>query len=589
MKRNKTLLRLLDMIRSLWGMMAFSISMRVLNQTLGIAILTYGAWHIGLALATGALNIFPLLVTLVLMGMFKGIFRYLEQFSGHYVAFHLLASFRSRLYQKVEPLAPAGLTGTHSGDVISRAIADVDRIEVFYAHTIAPALTAILVPALALAALYAFNPLFAWVLLPFLLGVGLFAPWLSDRMGSRSSLRIRPLAASVSTHLTDSIQGLREIAAFGHGDQRQREIWERGQALTHAQERLARVTGLQNALSDTLIGLGILSVILTGLHLETQGQLEMYALPAVLALAMTIFVPVLAASNVIHEFNQAMSGAERLFALMDTPPLVFDSVTVPPAGKIEPSLSFDAVSFTYPARGAANNGRDHPVAAPALVNVSFEVPAGRTVALAGASGAGKSTIVNLILRFWDADQGHVRVGGYDVRDFPQADLRQRIAVVSQQTHIFNTSIRENLLLGNPAATQSELERAARLANIHEFIQTLPDGYATVVGEMGVKLSGGQRQRLAIARALLKDAPILLLDEATSNLDAKTEQEIQSALAQLMAGRTTLVIAHRLSTIVHADSILVIENGRLIEQGDHAQLLAQGGAFAQFLARQQEEM
>lgn len=589
MPRHKILLRLLGMLRSLWGVMIFSISMRVLNQSLGIAILTYGAWQIGLALKTGGLDLQPLLVTLVLMGMAKGVFRYLEQFTGHYVAFHILALLRSQLYQKLEPLAPAGLADARSGDVISRAIADVDRIEVFYAHTIAPAAAAVLVPTLALIALGQFHPLFVWAFLPFLLGVGLLAPWLSDYLGSRFSLHIRPLAASVSAHLTDSIQGLREIVAFGYGEHRQREIWDRGQALTHAQERLARVTGLQNALSDALIGLGILSVILTGLDLEALGQLDIYALPAVLALATTVFVPVLAASNVIHEFNQAISGAGRLFALMDTPPVVLDLVTRPPAGEIQPSLAFDSVSFTYPARGASGNGHLPPVSAPALVDVSFEIPAGSIAALVGASGAGKSTIINLIVRFWDVERGHIRLGGYDVRDFPLADLRQRIAVVSQRTHIFNSSIRENLLLGNPAATQSQIEHAARLANIHDFIQSLPEGYETVVGEMGVKLSGGQRQRLAIARALLKDAPILLLDEATSNLDAENEREIQAALAQLMAGRTTLIIAHRLSTVVHADLILVLENGRLVEQGNHRQLLARGGVYARFLARQQEAL
>jgi ABC-type multidrug transport system fused ATPase/permease subunit len=219
--------------------------------------------------------------------------------------------------------------------------------------------------------------------------------------------------------------------------------------------------------------------------------------------------------------------------------------------------------------------------------LSFDVPAGRKLALVGASGCGKSTVVNLLLRFWDVDRGRVRLGDFDVRDFPLEDLRARITVVSQRTMIFNMSIRENLRLGNPDADDAQIEHAARLANLHGFITSLPDGYATQLGEMGVKLSGGQRQRLAIARSLLKDAPVLILDEATSNLDVENEREIQGAIQRLTQGRTTLVIAHRLSTVINADAILVMDQGRIVGRGSHAELLAAGGVYARLLAHQGE--
>jgi len=579
------------MIRSLWVVMFFSISARALNQISNIAILTTGAWGIGqLIRYPGWGTLRPILIALIVMGMFKGIFRYLEQFTGHYVAFHLLATIRNQLYDRLEPLAPAGLMGMRSGDVISRAIADVDRIEVFYAHTMAPATVAVLAPGIALATLaWLFDPLLALILLPFLLGVGVFVPWLSDWLGSRYSLQLRPLAAAVSAHLTDSIQGLREIVAFGYEKRRSAEIRQRGADLVGAQSKLAGVSGLQDALTDALVAAGIISTAWVGSLLVGQGRLDILQLPAVLALTTTTFGPVLAASYVIHEFNQAVSGADRLFTLMDQPPVVRDSVTAPPPAPVESSIHFENVYFRYPAVAPSVNGQSDAKTPWVHHNLNFDVPAGGMVAIVGPSGVGKSTIVNLLLRFWDVDKGHIRLGQYDVRDFPQEYLRQHVAVVSQHTYLFNMTIKENLRLGDPQADDSEIKRAARLANIHDFITSLPQGYDTPVGERGVKLSGGQRQRLAIARALLKDAPILMLDEATSNLDAETEREIQSAIHRLTQGRTTLVIAHRLSTVVNADEILVMDGGRIVERGRHAELLARGGVYARLFAIQQDKL
>jgi len=590
MSRRQTLWRLLGLIRSLWGVMLFSITMRTLNQTGSIAILTLGAWGLSLAVARpGAGDSRSILVALVVMGLFKGVFRYLEQFSGHYVAFHLLATMRDRLYRRIEPLAPAVLMDQRSGDVVSRATADVERIEVFYAHTIAPAATAVLVPAIALTVLARFDGLLAVTLLPFLAGVGLLVPWLADRLGRRLGMALRRVVADVNAHFTDSIQGLREIVAFGRGAYRRLEIREQGERLVSVQARAARVAGLQNGLTDGLVASGTLSVLGVGLWLVGQRRLHPLLLPPIVALTMTTFGPVLAAASVVQDLNQALAGAGRLFALMDQTPAVRDNVTAPPPLPVEPSIHFEDLYFCYQISHDEDDGRGRYATEWVHNGLSFDVPAGRTVALVGSSGVGKSTVVNLLLRFWDANKGHVRLGRYDVRDFPQEDLRRRVAVVSQHTYLFNTTIKENLRLGDPQAGDAEVERAARLANIHDFIVSLPQGYDTWVGEMGVKLSGGQRQRLAIARALLKDAPILVLDEATSNLDAQTEREIQAAIHRLTQSRTTLIIAHRLSTVVNADEILVMDDGRIVERGRHAELLAQGGVYARLFARQQDEL
>ena len=582
--------RLLGMIRAQWGVMILSITMRTLNQGSAIALLVMGAWGVSLVVLGRSDEVGRLLWMMVILGMLKGVFRYLEQFTGHYLAFHLLAKLRQQFYRRIEPLAPAALADTRSGDILSRAIADVDKIEVFYAHTIAPAAVAVIVPTLALIFLaQQFHPYLALALLPFLVGVGVLLPWLVNRPSQQFGLQTRVLTAEVNAHLTDSIQGLREVLVFGYTARRQQEIWERGKQVTTVQQDTANLAGLQNGLMDGLIAAGTLSVLGVAIWLWRQGLLALEAFPPILALATATFGPVIAASAVVSEYNVAMAGARRLFELMDREPAVQTANNQQSTANNQrptPSLHFDHVYFRYPTMGVSDNGREQEWV---LNDLSFDVPEGSTVALVGTSGAGKSTVVNLLLRFWDVNEGRVLLGDVDVRDMPQDVLRDQIAAVSQRTHIFYATIKQNLLLGRPDATDEEIERAARLASIHQFIISLPDGYETPVGEMGVNLSGGQRQRLSIARALLKDAPILILDEATSNLDAETEREIQSALGQLMAGRTTLVIAHRLSTVANADEILVLDRGRIVERGTHATLLASGGVYARLFARQQDEI
>jgi ATP-binding cassette subfamily C protein CydCD len=293
-------------------------------------------------------------------------------------------------------------------------------------------------------------------------------------------------------------------------------------------------------------------------------------------LAMSAFLPVVSIVLVTKELMQTLGAARRYFQIEDEPIPVLDgprgaSVVHSEHGL---SVSFESVTFGY-----------GPRERPALSHVSFSVGAGQTVALVGRSGAGKTTAAHLLLRFWDPQQGSIRIGPSDVRGLKLDDLRRLVALVAQDTYLFNVSLLENLRLGRPEATEAEVIEGARRANVHEFALALPEGYATLVGERGMQLSGGQRQRVAIARALLKDAPILVLDEATSHLDAVNEAEVRAALDQLMAGRTTLVIAHRLSTIRSADLIVVLDNGSIVEQGRHSDLIALDGLYSHLIATQ----
>jgi ATP-binding cassette subfamily B protein len=277
---------------------------------------------------------------------------------------------------------------------------------------------------------------------------------------------------------------------------------------------------------------------------------------------------------VYRQIRQSLTDLENLMALLELEPEVKDRPGAHPLALSAAEVRFAAVSFGYDARR------------PVLVDVDFTIPGGHTLALVGRSGAGKSTVVRLLFRFYDVDEGAILIDGQDLRNVTQESLRAAIGLVPQDTVLFNDTIRANIAYGRPGAGQAEIEAAARAAQIDDFIRLLPDGYDTVVGERGLKLSGGEKQRVAIARMVLKDPPILVFDEATSALDSGTERLIQSALRRLSAGRTTLIIAHRLSTVVDADQILVLEGGRVVEHGRHHQLLARGGHYATMWARQQ---
>jgi len=566
------------LIRVLLGMVGDYRGRLVLTFVLGVArvVALIGVGVLSALVVRAVKNGAPvggLMVALAVAAPAAGLLHWLESWLAHDMAYRLLLDMRLDMFRKLDALAPAYLSRRRSGDLVGVATRDVELIEYFFAHTITPAFVAVLVPVGVLVTLACYGWPLALALFPFLAWAAL-TPVLGrariDRLGSRA----REVSGDLTAHAVDSVQGLGEIVAFRQVPARGREFADKAQNYLRVRTPFLRDLSLQASLQEVANGLGALGVVVVGAVLGSAGRLDTAILPLLTLLAISAFVPVWEIAQVGRQLADTLGAARRVYAVHHEPVAVTDGAGVRAGVATGPALELAGVTFAYPGRRR-----------PALTAVSFTVPRGSTVALVGPSGAGKTTVASLCLRFWDPAAGVIWLDGHDLREYGLDDLRRRVALVAQDTYLFNDTLRNNVLLARPDASQAALETAIEQAALTDFVAGLPDGLDTIVGERGAQLSGGQRQRVAIARAFLKDAPILILDEATSHLDAVSEQAVRGALDVLARSRTTLVIAHRLSTVRSADRIIVLEDGRVVETGSHGELLAAGGLYAHLVSRQ----
>ncbi len=530
-----------------------------------VMLMAAASWFLAAMATAGAagvaMNYFVPAALIRGSAMFRTGGRYAERLITHEATLRLLASLRVWFYRQLEPLAPACLQSYHSGDLLSRIRADIDALDNLYVRVLVPVVVAAISIVLFSLILFNLSPLLALSSLSCWLLAGVALPIWAQARGREPEQQLIADASTLRSTVIDGIQGMAELTVYGAGERHAQHLDAVSRRLLVAQARLSNDHGITLAAISICAGLSVWLVLWQSIPQVRSGELAAPYLALLAVFTLASFEAVAPLPQAFQLLERSLAAARRLFEIVDTTPAVVEPLSASPALD-NYDLILEQVTFRYPHADR-----------PALVNINLHLPPGSRVAVIGASGSGKSTLLNVLLRFWTVDSGCIRLGGHDSGAFHSDDWRRYFAVVSQHTHLFDATIRENLLLANPAATQSALEAACQVAQIHAFIAALPDGYDTWVGETGVRLSGGQGRRIAVARALLKDAPIVLLDEPTEGLDATTERELMVALDHLMRGRTVLLMTHRPAGLDWVDQVLVLDDGRELARGDVAVVAA----------------
>lgn len=543
--------RMLGLARPMAGTIALAVLFGIVGHLcatfIPVLAVAAGLSAAGVIAHPFGLTLTSVIAVLVAMSIVRGVLHYIEQTCNHYIAFKLLASIRDRVFASLRRLAPAKLAGADKGSLISTITADVELLEVFYAHTISPICIAVGTSIVMIVFMGSLHPLFGLVGLVAYLVVGALVPVLLSRLTGDTGRRCRELAGDLSGFVLDSLRGLREARQFGAGGRRLEELDSRSRELVRVQGLLNDRSSDGIAITSGLILLFGLGQLVLGALLFQAGSVGAGAVVLATVSILSSFGPTTALAALGVTLQGTIASGARVLAVLDEEPVVPEQ-----DGGCDVEFygaAAEHVSFSYGGEQI-------------LSDVSAEVPANAIVGITGRSGSGKSTLCRLLMRFWDVDEGRVALSGKDVRDINTSSLREAEALVEQDTHLFHDSILDNLLLARPDATREQVEEACKAASVHDFIMSLPQGYDTMVGELGDTLSGGERQRLGLARAFLHGAPFLLLDEPTSNLDSLNEGAILRSLGEQRASRTVLLISHRASTMGIADEVIEMRSGRV---------------------------
>lgn len=544
----KVMTKLIGLVKPLTGYMLLAIFMGLLGHLCACLITILGGCAVlnllGISVPVSLTAVF---VLVVVFAVCRAGLRYGEQSCNHFIAFKLLALIRDKVFRALRRLSPAKLEGRGKGDLISVLTSDIELLEVFYAHTISPAAIALLFTVILCLFIGSFHWALGLLALAAYLVVGLFIPWVTSRLSGEDGMKFRTKSGQLSSFVLDSLRGLWETIQYGQGSRRLAEMEEKTQELSVKEKRMKRTSGFNAAVANTVILLFDLAMLFLSTLLYRQGEVGYEGVLIPTIALFSSFGPTVALANLGSTLQNTFAAGNRVLDLLEEEPVVEDIT-----GKQEIQFTGAQVShvtFSYDKETI-------------LRDVSLTVPAHSVVGIVGKSGSGKSTLLKLLMRFWKVEQGTVSLSGTSVEEINTKNLREMESFVTQETHLFHDSIRNNLKIAKLDATQEELETACKKASVHDFILSLPQGYDTPVGELGDTLSGGERQRLGLARAFLHDAPFLLLDEPTSNLDSLNEGVILRSLGEEREDKTVVLVSHRQSTMRIADTVYSVEQGRM---------------------------
>ena len=540
---------LLKLVTPLAHIMAFTITMGTLGFLAAIFIMVLGAMGlVNLLNFDTHLSFSGILTALIVLAVARGALRYLEQMSGHYIAFKLLALLRDKVFSSLRRLAFVKLQDKQAGQLVSLVTNDIELLEVFYAHTIAPIMIAFFTSAILLLVFGHLSGWFVVVALAAYLTVGVILPIITTKLAREDGRRYRELVGEMNDFFLDSVRGMKEIQLFGYAQQRLAEIQQRSQKIDTAFERIKDQEAKVRVYTEVAVSAFNIIMLFTGLILFSLDKIDFSAFLIGVILLMSSYGPVIALSNLSSNLLQTLASGERVLSLLAEEPELKDVESAVDLKEVS-RIDVENVSFAY--------GEEQ-----ILSDVSLSVKKGEILGIHGRSGSGKSTLLKLLMRFYDPKSGSIKINGETLPNINTHSLRDNMAYITQQTYIFNETIEENIRLARRDATLEEIMEAAKKASIHDFILSLPEGYQTKMTELGGNLSDGEKQRIGIARAFLHNAPIILLDEPTSNLDSLNEAMILKSLLNVKSEKLIILVSHRQSTMAICDQVIGIENGRM---------------------------